>query len=755
MEADAPKPAGAAGAEWFTPGRFAALLGAALVVAFPKVALGLHSFFYRDFGVLAYPFAWFQHESFWRGELPLWNPYSHCGAPFLAQWGTNLYPGALIYLLFPLPWSLNYFCLAHLFLAGMGLYALAKRWTGDGFAASVAGLAYVFNGVAFSCLLWPNYTVALGWMPWVVLCVERSWAAGGRAVVWAAVVAALQLLSGVPEIILLTWLLVGTLWLREWTTRGAARLALVKRLFVVVLLAAGLTAAQLLPFFDLLAHSQRDTAFGTSKWAMPVWGWANLLVPLFHCFQTPQGVWFQQGQEFLSSYYLGGGPLLLALWAAGYARERRVWLLGGLALGCLVLALGERGHVFTWVKRLIPLVGIARYPVKFLLLTAFLAPLLAAWAVAKQNETACEARKFQRPVWWLAAVMAGATAVILWVAKSFPFPYDQWPATLANGIGRLVFLGLFVGALWLLAHPARRRGAQFAVLALIVADTLTHVPAQNPTLPASALTAGLWDQDSKPPPPKLGEGRVLISAAAEKQLLGSMVADNWQDYLGKRLAEWSNLNVLDRVPKVNGAATLQLRAQKEIEARLYAPTNQPPPSGLLDFLGVSRVSAPDNPVAWVTRTGHCAVVTCGQRPAFADGAETLRALFTPDFDPRQVVYLTTDARARVRVTNTTRCRIVSAKFAEQRVELEVEAGEPSLVVLAQTFHHSWRATVDGEPVPLLRANHAFQALEVPAGRHGVRLVYRERNLVLGGVISLLTALGCGLAWRGTREESSV
>src|SRR2546423_770123 len=125
--------------EWLNPLRFGAILALLLLGTFAKVILGLHSFVYRDYGVIAYPVIQYAHESFWRGELPLWNPLSNCGAPYLAQWGTmTLYPFSLIYLLLPLPWSLGLFCLGHLFLAGMGMYWLAHRWTNNRFAASVA-----------------------------------------------------------------------------------------------------------------------------------------------------------------------------------------------------------------------------------------------------------------------------------------------------------------------------------------------------------------------------------------------------------------------------------------------------------------------------------------------------------------------------------------------------------------------------------------------------------------------------------------
>ena len=102
--------AGAKASEWFTPFRFGAILTIGLIGTFWKLALGQDSFFFRDYGVIGYPFIYYHHQCFWQGELPLWNPYSNCGAPYLAQWGTMvLYTISLIYLLFPLPWSLSYF----------------------------------------------------------------------------------------------------------------------------------------------------------------------------------------------------------------------------------------------------------------------------------------------------------------------------------------------------------------------------------------------------------------------------------------------------------------------------------------------------------------------------------------------------------------------------------------------------------------------------------------------------------------------
>ena len=55
-------------------------------------------------------------------------------------------------------------------------------------------------------------------------------------------------------------------------------------------------------------------------------------------------------------------------------------------------------------------------------------------------------------------------------------------------------------------------------------------------------------------------------------------------------------------------------------------------------------------------------------------------------------------------------------------------------------------------MPLLQANHAFQAVEVPAGRHEVRLVYEDQQFYFGAALSLSCWIGCGVAWFRWRKR---
>jgi Bacterial membrane protein YfhO len=76
----------------------------------------------------------------------------------------------------------------------------------------------------------------------------------------------------------------------------------------------------------------------------------------------------------------------------------------------------------------------------------------------------------------------------------------------------------------------------------------------------------------------------------------------------------------------------------------------------------------------------------------------------------------------------------------ERVTLRTHAPEHGFVFLADEYFPGWHATVDGEPTPILRANHAFRLVEVPAGDSLVEFRYAPLSLRLGALISCLTLL---------------
>ena len=727
---------------WFTLSKLLLLIATFVVIAFPTVVIGTNSFFYRDMGQFAYPLAQFHRESFWRGEIPFWNPYNNCGLPFFAQWNTLvLYPGSLIYLLLPLPWSLNLFVLAHLLLAAAGMYCLARHWTNNGFAAAVAGLAFAWNGLTLHALMWTNNIAALGWMPWVVLATERAWSEGGRRIVFAALAGSMQMLCAGPEIILLTWLIIGLLALRDLLKRDATRMRILFRFALCGLLVFALCAVQLLPFLDLLRHSQRDTAFGGTVWAMPLWGLANFLVPLFGCTPSLVGVYSQDAQQWTSSYYMGIAVVVFAVLSLLGKNDRARWM-GGIAVVGLVLSLGDNGLIYTALKKVLPVLGFIRFPIKYVVLVAFALPLLAAIGVAILDQRLDAPTLRRSSLQTVSVVVLALTALIVVVGWLVPVSGASSVTVVKSGITRIIFLAAIAGAMiWLnrQTEPSRKRLIMCAVLALMALDVLTHMPRQNPTVPNRAYGSLPSDISSVP---KLGESRAMIGPPMQRMLESAATPDPFTLFTGYRRMLLSDCNMIDHVPKVNGFFSLYLREADQVIRQIYRSTNYNLP--LLDFLGVSQISDAQQLFTWHARSNAMPLVSAGQTPVFGGPNETFESILAPTFDPRRIVYLPIEAQWMLGGIGSNACQVISISAERQRIAAKVEAASPSVVVISQAFYHPWKAYVSGKNVPLLKANYAYSAITVPAGRHEIELRYEDRLFRAGGMISIASVLLCGV-----------
>jgi hypothetical protein len=725
--------------KFFTPVRFGILLALLVFASFPQVVLGLETFVARDFGFFAYPLAHFQQDCFWRGEIPFWNPYNNCGVPFLAQWNTMpLYPPSLFYLLLPLKWSLGIFSLLHLWWAGFGMYFLARRWTGNDFAAAFAGIAFAFNGFTLNLIMWPSHMATFSWMPWVVLLAELAWREGGKNIIFAAFVGALQMLAGGPEIILFTWLIVSALWLQQFVSSENSRGAMLWRFPLVVALVISLSLAQLLPFLDLVAHAQRETGFADLRWSMPGFGLANFLVPMAFGSTGTEGIFFQHGQYWTSSYYLGVGTLWLALLALGSLRERRVWLLGTIAVVGLFFALGENTPVLPLVRKLLPQLSFITYPIKYVAVAIFAAPLLAAFALANFS-------KAQKKLLPLGGILFVLLAGILFWTQLAPRPGDDTHATLLNGFSRALFLIVIGTILFALSRGTDSQFSRFAQVFLILAawlDVSTHEPAQNPTVSPGVYELNLaLEKLALHPQPELGGARAMVSPLAANEFVTFAASDPKNNFLAKRLGACANANLLDAVPKVDGFFSLTPRENDAVLSLFYTTTNASYP-GLEDFLGVAQITAPDAMFHWQARPIFLPLVTAGQKPVFLDDAKTLQALMQNNFDGSEIIFLPPETKTLVVVNHPTAAKILKSNFGNDTVDVEAQADAPSLVVVAQTYYHNWQAAVDDAPVPLLRANVAFQAVQIPAGRHRIHLFYRDRAFEIGAAISICAWVFC-------------
>jgi hypothetical protein len=105
----------------------------------------------------------------------------------------------------------------------------------------------------------------------------------------------------------------------------------------------------------------------------------------------------------------------------------------------------------------------------------------------------------------------------------------------------------------------------------------------------------------------------------------------------------------------------------------------------------------------------------------ADFDGIIRSGQWPDADPRRVVLLQSAPAGAPSVEGSGAARLL--RYQNTDIEIEADSTNGGFVVLNDVWHPWWRATVDGTPVEILKANVLFRAVVVPAGRHVVRFTF--------------------------------
>ncbi len=124
-----------------------------------------------------------------------------------------------------------------------------------------------------------------------------------------------------------------------------------------------------------------------------------------------------------------------------------------------------------------------------------------------------------------------------------------------------------------------------------------------------------------------------------------------------------------------------------------------------------------------------------------ESKERLSALGELTFNPREQVYLEEDPEVKWgpgprNVEGTVEIQ----EYRRNRIKFDITAEEDAFLFQSDTFFPGWMAELDGNPVPILRANHAFRCVVIPEGQHTLVMTYRPGPLVKGAWISAGTAV---------------
>jgi hypothetical protein len=685
------------------------------------------------------------------GTLPLWNFYNGASAPLLANYQSALlYPLNWTGLFLPLAWSMSVTALLHLFIGGWGMARLTQRLGASALGAAVSALAFGLSGYLIARLgTYPTISAA-AWLPWLLWSVLGLSRGARRSGFWLASFTTLQLLAGHAQTTWYSLLLTGlfALWLAVHTRRP--RFLLVAALAMLV--AAAIAAPQLLPTFELLRASQRGSGVSV-EFAMN-FSYAparvlNLFAP--NVFGTPaNGSYFTNGAFFEDAVYIGLLPLVAALAALfGWRRRRR----SGDALAAfvpfwfvvvvigLLLALGDHTPIFPFLYDRIPTFSLFQAPVRWHLWTVVGLCVLAAIGTTWWSR-APRLRRWTRRGLVASAGLAIAAGLLL---------VSDLGTDMATVARALLIAALIAAAACALTltqpAPDEKYFARWAALVLlVVAFDLGYAAwGLNPTAPASFFTPGSQSMDVNAP-------RLYWPREAERALKFETFF-RFEDYRvarerleALRVSGLPNLNLLDHQPLLNNFDPLLVgNFSRYLDLIDQEPAAAPL---LLAAAGVGAYFAPDGTrIVLPERTA--AAWLASSACWFVQDQAVSAALLNPNWDPREQVFLAGEGECMPAVSPITGVvgPLVPAQGLLPAFFVDVTNAADAWLVIALTAYPGWRASLNGEPAVLERANLAFMALHLPAGEHRVELYYEPAWLVAGPLIGILGLAGLGLLFR--------
>jgi hypothetical protein len=453
----------------------AALVTALVIVAAWKLTFGDRIIARGDLLLYFYPLRDYASQAIREFRLPLWNPYTFMGAPFLANSQVGFfYPFNMLAAWLPVERAVSWNIALHLVIAALGAYALAVEGLKIGRLAGLACAAsFGLGGYLGAQVEHLNQLQALAWLPLMLLTIADPSAAlrtslrlpigDQRAVVRTLLtrtlaltaLVSLQVLAGHTQSLYICLVTLGIVAITRSTITLVERrrslsaplllrsLAPLLILIASAILAVLLCAVQLLPTVELSSQSARAGGLpfneaGSFSWRP--WVIARALMPTY-------------GDPLFAEYvaYLGAFGLALALlggleigdWRLG--RESSISNLQSLVPIALtitgfVLALGVVTPLFNVLYRFMPGFNLFRAQARWLVVFALGASLLIGLGVQRLRDglTARQARNWL--IVWL-VLMAILVAGLLAGVRISPEPeYQSLPA-------RNVLIGWAVAAI--------------------------------------------------------------------------------------------------------------------------------------------------------------------------------------------------------------------------------------------------------------------------------------------------------------------
>ena len=428
-----------------------------------KLTLGDRIIARGDLLLYFYPLRDYASQAVRELRLPLWNPYTFMGAPFLANSQVGFfYPFNILTAWLPVERAVSWQIALHLVIAALGAYALAVRGFKVGRLAGLAtAIAFSLGGYLGAQVEHLNQLQVLAWLPLLILAIGYWQIEIGLGRMFAVtIIVALMITAGHTQSLYICLVTAGIVVVAQLAfvlvtpSAGSRRLQLQSPLrgLMMMALAVGLAVAlcgiQLLPTLELARESARagGLPFGeAASFSWRPWVIARALLPTY-------------GDPLFPEYIAYFGCTGLALVVLGAVSPSPHGLSRGLplvlALTGFILALGVVTPVFNVLYKFMPGFNLFRAQARWLVVFALGMSLLVGFGVQRLRDGLSERLARTWFIAWLTLCALLIVGLVVGARISLDAEYRSLPARSVM-IGWAVTGGvtsLLIAGRWLIAR---------------------------------------------------------------------------------------------------------------------------------------------------------------------------------------------------------------------------------------------------------------------------------------------------------------
>jgi len=723
------------------------------------------------------------------GHFPLWNPYLFGGMPYIAAMhGDIFYPTFLLRMVMPTDVAMTWGFIIHLFLAGLFTFGFLRALGYSFYGSLVGGIAYMMSGQIASyaspghdgkLFVSALFSLAL----WILYRGIRA----GKAWMWGAfaLIIGLCVLSPHPQLLQYTLLACGAyaLFLAFSTLDGISlpRLVAIKRLgaalaAVVVGLAIG--AVQYLPVREYVKWSPR--AGGLADYATATsYAWnpeelMNVYLPQFS--GMLENYWGRNGIHLHSDYagvvvlFLAGAAFIglrsdarrkhvifwsivlvvSLLWSMGsstpfyripyaivpgtkyFRAPATIFFVGTLAIALLACMGAER-----FLQRRIS----GRYLIGWLVAGGFIAVLASVGALSSMAESFADERMFDRVLANRGALFVGAWRSFFFVALVAALGFAFFRGKLSGRVAAWVLAALMAfdlwtieRAYWVFSPPAKVIYASDPIIDMLKAEPQPVRVLAFPVQPGHGRDVFLTGDGLMTHRIRNVLGYHGNQLGRYNELVGLRSADN-------RMVSPNVLQVTNTKYLLTDIAELPFLGNATL---VKGPVRNA--SG--DTVYLYRLNA-EHPYSWVTPVA-----------VQAPDDQVLATVLNPRFDVTRAALFDTSANVAVSKDLQTLPAPLSIAtsvrhYEPGKVQIDLGAAAPqgSSLVVSENYYPGWKATVDGKPARIGRADYTFIGVELPEGARTIELNFTSDSYARGKTITWIAiALGLLMLGAGTWRD---